>query len=175
MKEAESTQCHKAAAPKTIGFAIVVISTTVHAGTREDRSGEMLKRMVIDGGHLVHWMTVVPDDPAAIRGAIEECLKNPSIRAIVTTGGTGLTLTDVTYETVRGLFSKEITGFNALFMQLSFDDVGPACMLSRATAGIIRNAAALFALPGSPKACELAMKRLILPEVAHMAKHFGEA
>lgn len=173
--EGASTLSHKAGAPKSVGFAILVISTSVSKGEKEDRSGALIRSKVLAAGHRVVAERVVSDDADAIREAVLAFARDPTVAAIVSTGGTGLTLTDITVETVRPLFSKEITGFTPLFIALSYEDVGAAAVLSRATAGIIEGNSVLFALPGSPKACELAMDKIILPEVAHITKHFKEA
>jgi len=175
MIESKSTLSHKAVAPKSVGFAILVVSTSISEGKKEDRSGRLIREKVQAAGHFVIAEKIASDDADAIREAVLELAGNPAVQAIVSTGGTGLTQTDITVETVRPLFSKEISGFTPLFIALSYEDVGAAAVLSRATAGIIKGNAVLFALPGSPKACELAMDKIILPEVAHITKHFREA
>jgi molybdenum cofactor biosynthesis protein B len=93
--------------------------------------------------------------------------KDKNVNVIITTGGTGLSPTDVTIEAVRDLLEKELTGFNALFTQLSYAQVKSAAILSRAIAGSI-DGKILFCLPGSPRACELAMNSIILPELGHI-------
>lgn len=173
MMESPSTIEHKKSAPKIVDFGILVISTSVAEGKKEDRSGKILRDKILEAGHRVITEMTVSDDSNAIGNAVREL--SSRVPAIVSTGGTGLTRTDLTIETIRPLFSKELTGFTPLFMQISYEDVGPACMLSRATAGIIDARCVLFALPGSPKACELAMEKLVLPEVAHITRHFVEA
>jgi molybdopterin adenylyltransferase len=193
MQEAESTRTHKSLAPARVGVAVLVISTSVSEGRNEDRSGGMIREMCAAAGHDVVAFQIVPDDARMITEAVRGFLLDSRIHAVISTGGTGLTKTDVTVETLRPLFSKELTGFTPLFMQLSYADVGPACMLSRATAGIVSvplnpdivsgagrpdipvvERAVLFALPGSPKAVTLALEKLILPELAHITKHFRE-
>jgi molybdenum cofactor biosynthesis protein B len=174
MQEAASTRIHKSLSPARVGVAVLVISTSVSEGRNEDRSGILIKEKCATAGHDVVAFKVVPDEAHAITEAVHGFLFDSRIHAVIATGGTGLTKTDVTVETLRPLFSKELTGFTPLFMQLSYEDVGPACMLSRATAGIVSERAALFALPGSPKAVTLALEKLILPELAHITKHFRE-
>lgn len=173
-EESESTRKHKAESERRVTFGVLVISTSVAEGRNTDRSGALIREMIVAAGHQVAEFGVVPDESRAISEAVIGMARRPEITAIVSTGGTGLTKTDVTIETLRPLFLKEISGFLPLFMQLGFEDVGAACMLSRATAGIIEGPAVVFALPGSPKACRLALERLILPEAAHIVKHFGE-
>ena len=99
-------------------------------------------------------------------------MKEKKVQAIVTNGGTGLTSSDITIEAVKGMFDKELPGFNSLFMLLSYPQVKSAAMLSRALAGTI-NGKVIFCLPGSPRACQLATKSLILPELGHILMLLG--
>ena len=170
--ESPSTRSHKAEAPRSVPCAVLVISTSVSAGTKEDRSGHVVRSLLEAAGHPVVAFEVVPDDPDRIREAVLR-LSNGEARCLVATGGTGLVESDVTYETVRPLFRKEIAGFLPLFMALSIDQVGPACMLSRACAGLVGRAVAFF-LPGSPNGVRLAMEKIILPEAAHIVKHLRD-
>ena len=89
------------------------------------------------------------------------------MRAVICNGGTGLARRDTTYEALAGRFEKEISGFGELFRALSYEEIGAAAMLSRAAAGIVQNRV-VFALPGSTAAVELAMVRLILPQLGHI-------
>jgi molybdenum cofactor biosynthesis protein B len=100
---------------------------------------------------------------------IHTACANPSVQAIIFTGGTGITSRDQTYEAIDALLEKRLPGFGELFRMLSFQDVGSAAMLSRAQAGV-RAGRLVFSLPGSPAACRLAMDRLILPELGHMVR-----
>ena len=109
---------------------------------------------------------VVPDDPDAIGAALDEALAGA--RVVVTSGGTGAAPRDCTYEVVAQRFEKTLDGFGELFRMLSWEEVGAAAMLSRATAGVIGDRA-VFVLPGSTGACRLALERLILPELGHLA------
>ena len=173
--ESESTKEHKSKAPTTVGFGILVISTSVSKGEKDDRSGRLIADSIENGGHKVISTITVPDNFKMIQESIDSLSRDPNIQSIVSTGGTGLTETDITFEAAQEIITKPIPGFHSLFMTVSYEDVGPACMLSRATAGIIENRCVLFCLPGSPKACTLAMEKLILPEVAHITKHFRES
>jgi len=173
MAESSSTAAHKADAPAPVNFAIMVVSTGVIAGTRQDRSGPIIKEKILASGHQVVDNAVVPDDATKIKQAVLGFIANRDIHAIVSTGGTGLTKSDVTYETVKALFTRELTGFTPLFMQFSYAQGGPACLLTRATAGVI-GSVVLFALPGSPDACAMALDSLVLPEIAHITKHLHD-
>jgi molybdenum cofactor biosynthesis protein B len=109
----------------------------------------------------------VTDDRAAIVTAVLGLADDPSVDAVITTGGTGIARRDVTYEAVSSILDREIAGFGELFRMLSWDEIRSAAMLSRATAGAI-GSTAVFSLPGSRNAIRLAMEKLILPEIAHV-------
>ncbi len=172
-KEPQSTKTHKKESKKHINFAILTISTSKFKEEGRDISGDIISGCIEKEGHTVAKRDISDDEKQMIKEKITHYLKDKNIDLIVTTGGTGLAKRDVTIEAIRPLFEKEITGFNQLFMQLSHDEIGPACMLSGATAGII-GAKAIFCLPGSPDACALAIKRIILKEAGHILKHAGE-
>jgi len=129
----------------------------------------MSKRLVKEG-HTVVFHVLVPDNAEEIRATVLQSIEEHKPQAILLTGGTGISRQDVTIETVRPMLQKEMTAFGVLFAQLSFEQVDSAAMLSRATAGIIGDTA-LFCMPGSLKACKLACKALILPELGHIVRH----
>ena len=110
---------------------------------------------------------LVPDEGVRIRRAVETALAQPAVDVVLVTGGTGLSPRDVTIEAVFPLFEREIPGFGELFRMLSFAEIGAAAMLSRATAGVV-SGRVIFLLPGSPAALDLALSRLVLPELAHL-------
>jgi molybdopterin adenylyltransferase len=155
----------KKAGAARAGVAVITLSTTRTAG--EDKSGDLIQELLEDGGHRVVVRKIITDSRNVLRATLRELVRLNEIQAIVTTGGTGLAASDITIETVRGMLEKELTGFNALFMMLSFPQAKSASMLSRATAGVIKGKL-IFCLPGSPNACRLAIESLILPELGHM-------
>ncbi len=148
-----------------LGFALLTVSDT--RDERTDKGGGLLAALVAGAGHRVASRGLVRDDIGEIRAEVEAALALPSIDAVLVTGGTGLAPRDVTIEAVTPLFDREIPGFGELFRMLSFAEIGAAAMLSRATAGLA-SGRAIFLLPGSPAALELALQRLVLPEVAHL-------
>jgi len=156
--------------PARVGCAVVTVSDS--RSPDEDRSGPVIREILAAAGHPVLAARLVPDDRDAIAGALRELAAVPEIAAVLITGGTGIAERDVTVECLAGLWDKELPGFGELFRALSFAEVGAASMLSRATAGVI---AGVFvaALPGSPKACRLALERLIVPELGHIAGLLG--
>jgi molybdenum cofactor biosynthesis protein B len=160
---------HHASAPRRIGCALITVSDT---RTREtDGGGDLLAELVGAAGHPVVAREIVRDDIAAIRAAAERALALEACGALLLTGGTGASPRDVTPEAVRPLLERELPGFGELFRMLSFHEIGPPAMLSRAFAGS-RAGKAVFGLPGSPAAIRLALERLVLPELGHLV---GEA
>jgi molybdenum cofactor biosynthesis protein B len=146
----------------------LTVSTT--RGLDEDHSGRWIAQNAGREGHTVAFHQVVPDDRAVIARSAAEAIAVHRLDALLVNGGTGLAQADVTIEALRPLFDKELTGFGILFTQLSFDQVDSAAMLSRATAGTLAGAV-VFCMPGSLKACQLACRELIFPELGHLVRH----
>jgi molybdenum cofactor biosynthesis protein B len=162
------TKAHKENAPKRVDIGIITVSTT---RTRaQDISGQWISQRAVKEGHHIVIHKVIPDDPDTIWHTVRSVVTNLHPHIILMTGGTGISEQDVSIETVRPLFKKELTGFSALFAQLSYEEINSAAILSRATAGVIEKTI-LFCIPGSLKACKLACKALIFPEVGHLVKH----
>lgn len=163
-----STQEHKNAAPKTVNCKIITVSDTRNKDS--DKSGRLMIELLTEAGHLISDYVIVKDEAGPIRDEVLKGCEDPDIDVVLTNGGTGIALRDVTIETVRALFTKEITGFGELFRLLSYqEDIGSAAILSRAIAGTI-NDKAIFATPGSTGAVRLAMAKLILPEIGHVVR-----
>lgn len=154
---------HKARAPLRVAFAIVTVSDSRTIAT--DASGNALAQLVASQGHALARRALVPDEPAEILRAFDDALTAADV--IVFTGGTGVAPRDVTPETIAPRLERDLPGFGELFRILSFQEIGSAAMASRAQAGVAQGRL-VFLLPGSPKACRLAMERLILPEAAHL-------
>ncbi len=143
-----------------------VITTSDTRTSDNDSSGKLIREMLEGAGHRVSFYTIVPDDAERIRDAIMSNLAASD--AIILTGGTGVAPRDCTADVVRPLLDKEMTGFGQLFCALSYDEIGSAAFLSRAVAGV-REGKFIAALPGSTGGCRLAMEKLILPEIGHIA------
>ncbi|MCM3704797.1 MULTISPECIES: MogA/MoaB family molybdenum cofactor biosynthesis protein [Cytobacillus] len=159
---------HKKVAPKKVRCKVITVSDTRDEET--DKSGKLMIQLLEEAGHIIADYEIVKDEGTLIRGAVLKGCENPGIDTILTNGGTGIALRDVTIETVRELFDKEIDGFGELFRMLSYtEDIGSAAILSRAAAGTVRNKA-VFSTPGSSGAVRLAMNRLILPELGHIVR-----
>jgi molybdenum cofactor biosynthesis protein B len=173
-----TSKSHKKDAPKALGFGVVIVSTSRSRKIEEglsvtDLSGDLIEEHVVHAGHRVITRSIIPDDRGRILEWIESCLQDSQIDVIITCGGTGVGKSDVTIETVKEMIDKELPGFGGLFRVLSFEKIGSAAFVSRALAGISRRKV-VFCVPGSPDAAELAMVKLVLPEVGHIVKHIRE-
>jgi molybdenum cofactor biosynthesis protein B len=144
---------------------VVTVSDTRTLET--DRGGKLVADLLTAGGHEVASRDIVPDDPAHIRPLIERLANPAAIDAILMTGGTGIAERDLTFETVSSLLVKTMPGYGELFRMLSYTDIGPAAMLSRAVGGVVNNVI-LLTMPGSTAAVQLAMEKLIVPEIGHL-------
>ena len=155
---------------RTIQFAIITVSDTRTLAT--DDAGLLIEELIKKKGHITINRVIVKDDIQVIQEAIKNQTKAD---AIITTGGTGLGKRDVTIEATNNLFEKELLAFNTLFTNLSYEEIGVTAIMSRATAGIYENKV-IFCIPGSPKACKLAMEKIILKETNHIINHIrGDA
>ncbi len=161
----DSVAAHRKKAVVHADVAVITLSTS--RSLHDDASGDVIQQLLQKNGHRVPVRKVITDSRSVLRATMREILRDKKIQAIVTTGGTGLAPTDITVETIHGMLDKELPGFNSLFMMLSYSQVKSASMLSRALAGAIKGKA-VFCLPGSPRACKLAMETLILPELGHI-------
>jgi len=159
---------HRSKAPKAVRLGILSVSTT--RTLESDESGHWIAKRARREGHQVVAHQVVTDDMDAIRQAVVHMLVDPAPQALIVTGGSGISPQDVTIEALRPLFAKELTAFGPIFAQLSFEQIDSAAILSRASAGVIGHAL-VFCLPGSLKACQLACKALIYPELGHLVHH----
>jgi len=160
-----SAHGHRARHRRSVGCAVVTVSDT--RTEADDASGARMRALLEQAGHRVVAYAILPDEPLRIRARVEELLAMPEIDAVLVNGGTGLAPRDTTYEALAGLLDKRLDGFGELFRMLSYQEVGAAAMLSRAAAGVARGKL-LASLPGAPAAVELAMARLLVPELAHM-------
>lgn len=147
-----------------IACGIITISDTRTPET--DSSGAAIRAALNAAGHRVVRYAVVPDDSERITALISQ-YREQGCQVIITNGGTGIARRDSTFEAVDGLLEKRLPGFGELFRMLSYADIGAAAMLSRATAGVA-GGSLIFALPGSTAAVQLALEKLILPELEHL-------
>ena len=158
---------HKASAPQSVRCYVVTVSDTRTPDT--DASGRAIADLLQGAGHAVIGRAIVKDDPEQVRSVIERELANPDVQVIITTGGTGITSRDGTYEAVSGLLHKRLDGFGELFRMLSYEHIGSSAMMSRACAGLV-GGRIVASLPGSEAAVRLAMEKLLLPELGHLVR-----
>jgi molybdopterin adenylyltransferase len=162
---------HRREAPASIGCFVVTVSDTRTEAT--DTSGRAIAELLTAAHHTIVGHTIVQDDADLVRGTVERQLANPDVQAIITTGGTGITSRDSTYEALSGMLQKRLDGFGELFRMLSFQEIGPAAMMSRACAGLVAGRIVIM-LPGAEAAVRLAMTRLLLPEIGHLVQQAGK-
>jgi molybdenum cofactor biosynthesis protein B len=160
-----SVSDHRKDVPATIACFVLTISDT--RTEANDSSGNTIAAALEAAGHQLAGRRIVPDDPDTVRQIVVEQAGRADV--VITTGGTGITSRDSTYEAIAGLLQKRLDGFGELFRMLSYEEIGAAAMMSRACAGTIGRAA-VFSLPGSENAVRLAMTKLILPEIGHLVR-----
>ena len=158
---------HTSAAPQSIHCFIVTVSDT--RTLENDSSGQTIADLLTAAGHIVTGRALVRDDPELVHSVIGRHLADRGVQVLITSGGTGITSRDSTYEAVSALLEKRLDGFGELFRMLSYQEIGPAAMLTRACAGLVARRI-VIALPGSPAAVRLAMEKLIIPELGHLVQ-----
>ena len=160
-----SSSDHKAAAPAHARVFVLTVSDTRTDGN--DASGSAICELLEAAGHQVTGKAIEKDEPTRVAELVRQHAAIADADAIITTGGTGLTSRDSTFEAIDALLTKRLPGFGELFRMLSYDDIGPAAMMSRACAGTIGKMV-VISLPGSERAVRLAMSKLVVPELAHL-------
>jgi molybdenum cofactor biosynthesis protein B len=156
---------HKNKAHRTVRCAIITLSDTRDETT--DKSGKRIKDLSAEQNQPVTSYQILKDEPDQITAAVRDLLAQADVDVIITNGGTGIAPRDTTFEAIQGLLEKEIPGFGEMFRMLSYEDIGSAAMLTRATAGVAQGKV-IISLPGSTGAVELGMTKLVLPELGHM-------
>ncbi|CAG0975028.1 molybdopterin adenylyltransferase [Burkholderiales bacterium] len=163
---APGLEAHRREATSQVATAVLTVSDTRTLET--DRGGALAAELLSGAGHPIAWRRIVRDEPGEIGAAVEAALLDPAVRAVVVTGGTGVAPRDVTPESVEPLLERIVPGFGELFRALSYEEIGSAAILSRALAGLSRGKV-VFVVPGSTGAVRLALERLVLPELGHLA------
>jgi molybdopterin adenylyltransferase len=158
---------HRRQGPAVVRCFVLTVSDTRTEAT--DTSGRAIAELLEAAGHAVNGRTIVKDDARDVHEAIERQLSTDDVDVVITTGGTGITSRDTTYEAITALLDKRLDGFGELFRMLSYQQIGAAAMMSRATAGLARGHI-LIALPGSDAAVRLAMEKLVIPELGHLVQ-----
>ncbi len=158
---------HRATSPEDIACAVITVSDTRTLDT--DTGGGLLCELLTAAGFRVTAREIIPDEPARMRPLLERLRDDPQVAAVLLTGGTGLSSRDQTFETVSALLTKPLPGYGELFRWLSFQEIGPAAMLSRAVGGVMGRTVVL-SMPGSPAAVRLAVEKIIAPELRHLVR-----
>jgi len=162
-----SSSDHKAAAPACVRVFVLTVSDT--RTDANDTSGAAICELLKAAGHHVAGKAIEKDEPRRVAELVRQQAAIGDVDAIVTTGGTGVTSRDSTFEAIDALLTKRLPGFGELFRMLSYQDIGSAAMMSRACAGTI-GTTVVISLPGSEKAVRLAMTKLVIPELAHLVQ-----
>lgn len=156
-------QPHPDAGETAVNCAAITVSDTRSSET--DKSGQLIKQLLLEAGHLVGAYTIIKDEPTQIQDQLRSL--NPTIQAVIFNGGTGIAPRDTTYDAIESLLEKTLPGFGELFRYLSFQEIGSRAIASRAVAGVYERKL-VFCIPGSSNAVKLAMEQLILPELRHL-------
>jgi molybdenum cofactor biosynthesis protein B len=158
---------HKGSSPTSIGCFVVTVSDTRTEET--DTGGRAIVELLTAAGHRIAGRSLVRDDPEQLRDAIGRQLANPDVQVIITTGGTGITSRDCTFEAVSSMLWKRLDGFGELFRMLSYEQIGSSAMMSRALAGVVAGRI-IVSLPGSEAGVRLALEKLLVPELGHLVR-----
>jgi molybdopterin adenylyltransferase len=169
-----SASLHRKAAPAASEIRVAIITVSDTRTLQTDESGSLAEALTTTAGFQVVPRQLVPDEPAQITARVRELCQTREVDVVLLTGGTGLAARDGTVEALTPLLDRRLDGFGELFRMLSFAEVGAAAMLSRAVGGTLGRVA-LFAMPGSPAAVQLALGRLILPELRHLVGQLRNA
>jgi molybdenum cofactor biosynthesis protein B len=158
---------HRRVSPASLDLAVMTVSDT--RTLESDTSGALIVSLAEAAGHRILERVIVLDEPDRMRPLLLDWSSSAKLDAILVTGGTGISPRDQTFETVSALLTRSLPGYGELFRMLSFGEIGPACILSRAVGGLIGKVA-IMVMPGSRAAVELAMTKIILPELPHIVR-----
>jgi molybdenum cofactor biosynthesis protein B len=158
---------HRESAPERVACAVVTVSDTRTVET--DTGGQAVCDRLVAAGFQLAAREIIPDEPTLMRPLLEKFAADVDVDAVLLTGGTGVSSRDQTYETVTALLTRQLPGYGELFRTLSFREIGPAAMLSRATGGLMGQTVVLT-MPGSPAAVRLALEQIIVPELRHLVR-----
>ena len=166
MNQETGPQSHRRQARRKGSVSIAVITVSDTRTPEDDVNGQYLREQIHLAGHQLCAYRVIPDEGDLIERALDE-LSEQGCQVLLFNGGTGISRRDTTYDVLVARLDKILSGFGEVFRMLSYQQVGSAAILSRATAGTFRNSL-VISVPGSPRAVELAWERLIAPEIQHL-------
>ena len=158
---------HKEKSPRSVNCAVLTISDS--RTEENDESGKLIKQKLSENGHQVMFYSILKNEADAIKKKISELLEQEELQVIITSGGTGASHRDVTVETMSPILEKKLDGFGELFRFLTYQEIGTGSIMSRSIAGVAKRKA-IICLPGSPEAVNLAMEKIILPEIGHLVR-----
>jgi molybdopterin adenylyltransferase len=161
----ESVHKHRESAPERVRVAVLTISDTRTPET--DTGGDTIEELMRGAGHEIVERNIVKDEASGIRTKLVDLLARSDVDAVITTGGTGISARDTTYEVVDRMLEKKLDGFGEIFRALSYEEIGAAAILSRALAGAV-GPKFIACLPGSRGAVRLAVEKLLVPEISHV-------
>ena len=173
--ESKSMKEHKKNVPISVKFGVITLSDSKYRDFLENKTTDLSGNLIIDSLNNEHEMvfyTVIPDSSELLLSTVEDIIKEHEADVIITTGGTGIGKRDVTIETLKPIYQKELTGFGEIFRLESYKKLGTGAILSRATAGVYKYTL-IISMPGSPNAVETGLK-IISPELRHLVKHVHE-
>jgi molybdenum cofactor biosynthesis protein B len=156
---------HQSDGSRNLSLAVITVSDTRTIET--DTSGALIVELAEAAGHRVVEREIVADEPDLMSTLLLSYRDRGDLDAVLMTGGTGISPRDQTFETVSALLTKPLPGYGELFRMLSYAEIGPACLMSRAVGGLMGGRAVLV-MPGSRAAVGLAMTKIILPELPHI-------
>lgn len=158
-------QPHPDATVIAVNCAVITVSDTRLPET--DASGQLIRQLLLEAGHLEGFYTILKDEPAQIKSQLEGLGNRSEIEAVIFNGGTGIAPRDTTYDAIQSLLEKTLPGFGEVFRNLSYQEIGSRAIATRAVAGVYQGKI-VFSLPGSTSAVKLALQQLILPELVHL-------
>ena len=158
-------QEHREKSPRSVNCAVLTISDSRNEA--DDESGRLIRERLEQNGHGVLFYSILRNEAESIRGTIEKLLGEEELQVIITSGGTGVSQRDITVETILPILEKKLDGFGELFRSLTYQEIGTGSIMSRAIGGVA-GGKVILCLPGSPQAANLAIDKLILPEIRHL-------
>lgn len=158
-------QPHPDLTAMTVNCAVITVSDT--RSHQSDRSGSLIKQLLLDASHSVAAYTIIKDEPTEIQAQMQVLGNRSDLDAVIFNGGTGIAPRDTTYDAIENLLEKTLPGFGELFRWLSYQEIGSRAIATRAIAGVYQHKL-VFSLPGSTNAVRLGMQQLILPELTHL-------
>ena len=162
-----SYQEHKQKAPQSVNCAVLTISDS--RTERDDESGKLIRQKLTENGHKIISYAVLKNEADLIKKKIYGLLEQEELQVIITSGGTGASHRDITVETISMILEKKLDGFGELFRFLTYQEIGTGSIMSRAIGGVAMGKV-ILCLPGSLGAANLAMDKIILPEIGHMVR-----